>query len=115
MLQRLVKGTRTVGRPILSLSSIHTNGAGEVPKTKANTGSGTTDKPKVTHRTGPQGDGDMPHPQEYVDGIEPMSGSEQSPEKTPTRSTGIKTGEKQQEKLLLLILFRFIGLKACSA
>lgn len=65
----------------------------QVPKTGANTGKGTNKTPKETHRTGPKGDGDMPHPKEYVDGIEPVNGSENSPEKQPTRSTGIKSGK----------------------
>lgn len=91
---------------VLRTRAIHTNGAGEVPKTEANTGSHTTRTPQTTHRTGPKGDGDMPHPQEYVDGIEPVegnSGSEAgaSPEKQPTRSTGIKSGTYERPLLLL--------------
>lgn len=90
---------------VLRTRAIHTNGAGEVPKTEANTGSHTTRTPQTTHRTGPKGDGDMPHPQEYVDGIEPVegnSGSEAgaSPEKQPTRSTGIKSGTYERPLLL---------------
>lgn len=70
--------------------SIHEKGS-QVPKTEAN--SGTHAEPKQTNITGGKGDGDMPHPREYVDGIEPVSGEEASPEKEPTRSTGIKAGK----------------------
>lgn len=80
-------------RPLRALArSIHVDGS-QVPKTEANTGKGTNNVPKETHNTGPKGDGDMPHPKEYVDGIEPVNGDEQSPEKKPTRSTGIKSGK----------------------
>ncbi len=41
---------------------------------------------------GPKGDGDMPHPKEYVDGLEPVKADgEEASQKEPTRSTGIKT------------------------
>lgn len=75
--------------------AIHEKGS-QVPKTEANTG--THGKPKQTNITGDKGDGDMPHPQEYVDGIEPVSGEEASPEKKPTRSTGIKSGASNDTK-----------------
>lgn len=90
MLRTCLNSRASLRLPILT-RHIHVDGS-QVPKTEANTGKETNKKPKETHRGGPKGDGDMPHPKEYVDGIEPVSGEEASPEKTPTRSTGIKSG-----------------------
>ena len=90
---------------------IHGKTGSTVPKTDANTGSATKTKHLDTnaHNTGTKGDGDMPHPKEYVDGLEPVKNNgggqggkgEASPTKQPTRSTGIKQGEwyPQRENL----------------
>ncbi|BFZ54353.1 hypothetical protein PYCC9005_001387 [Savitreella phatthalungensis] len=66
-----------------------------VTLTDANSGNGPHTKSKVrTQNTGTKGDGDMPHPTEYVDGLEPKKGPENaSPTIKPTRSTGIKQGK----------------------
>lgn len=95
---------------VAGVRAIHGKTGSTVPKTEANTGAATKTKHTQTnqHNTGDKGDGDMPHPKEYVDGLEPAPSGEvsagregASPTKKPTRSTGIKQGKKSQSEMVL--------------